>query len=287
MFFSYHCHSIWSDGRDTIGQMVAAARCADLAEVGLSDHFTLTPYDDTDAGQWSMPRNGRELEDCLRELRVVAAAAEIPVRIGVEADFFPETWSRVLEVLSGLDLDYVIGSVHYVDRFPIDSSAEPWRRLDRDAINAVHRQYYVRLRRMAESGGCDIVGHFDLPKKFGFLPDRAPREEMEAALDAIAASGLALELNTAGWDKPCAEAYPGPSLLEAAFERAIPVVLTADAHRCAEIARHYSRGAALLRDTGYTHMLAWRGRRSFPMPIPLSRGPGERRDDRRKKGEAS
>ncbi len=268
MFFSYHCHSTWSDGRDAIGQMVAAARHAGLAEVGLSDHFTLTPYDDTDAGQWSMPRNGRDLEDYLRDLRAAAAAAEIPVRIGVEADYFPETWSQVRDLLSALDLDYVIGSVHYVNRFPIDSSPGPWRRLDRDAINAVHRQYYIRIRQLAESGGCDFIGHFDLPKKFGFLPDPAPEEEIAAALDAIAASGMALELNTAGWDKPCAEPYPAPPLLRAAFDRSAAVVLTADAHRSEEIARHYCRGAALLRDAGYTHMQAWRGRRSFPTPIP-------------------
>lgn len=265
---SYHCHSTWSDGRGTIRDMLEAAREAGLAEVGLSDHFTWTPYDDTDAHEWSMPRNGKQLTDYLTDLRAEAAAADFPVRVGIEADFFPETWDRVCELLTGLDLDYVIGSVHYVDRFPIDSSPGPWEALDTAGVNAMHRQYYRRIRQMAERGGFDFVGHLDLPKKFGFIPEPSPLDAMEAALDAIAASGLAIELNTAGWDKPCAEAYPASALLHAAFRRDIPIVLSADAHRPEQIARHYDRGMALLRSVGYTHTLAWTGRQPRPIPLP-------------------
>ena len=265
---SYHCHSTWSDGQGTIRDMIRAARDAGLAEVGLSDHFAWTPYDDTNAHEWSMPRNGRRLRDYLADLRAEAAAADFPVRIGVEADFFPETWARVCELLTELDLDYVIGSVHYVERFPIDTSPGPWEALDADQLNGMYRKYYRRIRQMAEQGGFDFVGHLDLPKKFGFVPESPPMDEMEAALDAIATAGLAVELNTAGWDKTCGEAYPAPSLLRAAFRRNIPAVLSADAHRPEEIARHYDRGAALLRSVGYTHTPAWTARRPRSIPLP-------------------
>jgi len=94
------------------------------------------------------------------------------------------------------------------ERFPIDSSPAPWQALSQEEVDAVYRAYYVRIRQLAETGIFDFVGHFDLPKKFGFYPANPPTEEITAALDAIAASGMAIELNTAGWDKPCRDAYP-------------------------------------------------------------------------------
>ncbi|MBN2449362.1 MAG: histidinol-phosphatase HisJ family protein [Lentisphaeria bacterium] len=267
-FVSYHCHSVWSDGRASIEAMVAAAETAALAEFGLSDHLVLTPYDDSNALEWSMPRNGREVRDCLDSLRRVSEGAALPVRVGVEADYFPETWRELGRLLDDLDLDFVIGSVHYADRFPIDCSARFWAPLSGEQVTAVHRLYWQRVRELAECGLFDIVGHLDLPKKFGYAPETDLSASVDAALDAVAASGMTMELNTAGWDKPCAEAYPSIGLLRAACARGIPVLLSADAHAPGEVARHYARGAAWLRQAGYTEMRVFRNRVASTVRIP-------------------
>ena len=267
-FVSYHCHSTWSDGKAAIPDMIAGAAAAGLLEFGLSDHFALTPYSDTNAHQWSMPRNGRALEDCLAELRCAAVGAPLPVRFGVEADYFPETWPRVKELLAGLGLDYVIASVHYVERFPIDSAARYWEPLSQAEVDRLHRGYWERIRQMAECRLGDIVGHLDLPKKFAFYPGVDLSREVGAALDAIAAAGMTIELNTAGWDKPCAAPYPGPDLLVQARQRGIPVMLNADAHSPGEVTRHYARGAALLRQCGFATMRAFTQRQPRDLPIP-------------------
>ncbi len=268
-FVSYHCHSLWSDGRTDVKAMVeSAAATAGIAEFGLSDHFVLPPYTGTNAGGWSMPENGRRLEDCLDELRRTAAGAAIPVRFGVEADFFPETWEKTLHILASLGLDYVIGSIHYLDRFPVDSSADDWQPLTQTQIDAKYRLYWKRIRQLAESGGCDFIGHLDLPKKFGFYPLDDMTEHETSALDAIATAGVAVELNTSGWDKDCNDAYPSEKLLRQAHAHGIPVVLSADAHCPGEIARHYRRGADRLRACGYTTMQIYQGRQPRPVPIP-------------------
>ena len=48
---------------------------------------------------------------------------------------------------------------------------------------------------MAESGVFDFAAHLDLPKKFGFKPAANLSAESSAALDAIAAAGMAIEIN--------------------------------------------------------------------------------------------
>jgi len=265
---SYHVHSRWSDGRATIPEMIAAAENAGLDEIGLSDHFCLTPFRGTNAGEWSMPENGRNLERYVEAVRAAAREARIPVRLGVEADFFPETQAELRNILAGVDWDYVIGSVHYVDRFPIDFSPTPWQALTQEEIDAVFKAYYERMRDLARSGLCDFLGHLDLPKKFGFTPRASMESAVDEVLKAAADAGVALEMNTAGWDKACGDAYPAAEILHRAREYRIPVVLTADAHRPEEIARHYAEGVRRLREAGYRTVLRFENRRAIEQPLP-------------------
>ncbi|NLF18132.1 MAG: histidinol-phosphatase HisJ family protein [Lentisphaerae bacterium] len=267
---SYHCHSTWSDGQASIAAMIAGAAAAGLREFGLSDHYACTPYDDTCAHLWSMPRNGRALEGCLAELAAAAAAAPPPliIRRGVEADYFPETWREVRGRLERLDLDYVIASVHYVERFPVDNAARFWEALSQADIDRIYRGYWERVRQLAECRLGDIVGHLDLPKKFGFVSAADLSREIGDALDAIATAGLCVELNTAGWDKPCAAPYPSAELLREVQARGIPVMLNADAHTPTEVARHYSRGVALLRECGFRALRGYARRQAWEFPLP-------------------
>lgn len=265
---SYHCHSLYSDGKAAVSDMVDAAGRAGLTEFALSDHYVMTPYEDTNAHLWSMPRNGNEIEDALGELETAAEDSPITIRYGVEADFFPETWRQVRTKLASLRLDIVIGSVHYVDDFPLDYSADAWVSLTQARIDELFRLYWQRIRELAECRTFDVVGHLDLPKKFGIQPKADLSAEIRKALDAIADHDMAIELNCAGWDKPCADAYPAEDLLRKACKRDIPVLLSADAHAPEEVVRHYDDGIARMRAAGYTTMLTFEKRERRHVPIP-------------------
>src|SRR3954454_24444620 len=129
------------------------------------------------------------LGDYVLELR--AAAAEtmgLTLRLGIEADFFPETIDTLRDRLAPYPFDYVIGSVHFTDGgFPIDSYARDWEALSPAQRDDVWRSYWVRMRQLAESGVFDFAAHPDLPKKFGYRPSVDLTAEAGAALDAIAA----------------------------------------------------------------------------------------------------
>jgi histidinol-phosphatase (PHP family) len=230
----------------------------------MSDHYVLTPYADTDAGEWSMPldRLGEYVEDVLATRRDC-----VQVRLGVEADYFPETWEALRERLAPVPFDYVIGSVHYANDFPIDASADYWSPLGQDEVDEIYRIYWVRIRQLAECGVFDFVGHLDLPKKFGFRPQTDLSRERTEALDAIAAANLAVELNTAGWDKPCAECYPSLELLREVNRRNIPVLVSADAHAPEKAAAHYPCAAEILWRAGFRETVRFERRERIAVPL--------------------
>lgn len=262
MLINYHSHTNWSDGRATLEEMIAGARAAGLAEFGVSDHYA--PFPDGRAVDWALPA------DFLPEYveRILAAkaaeASGLVIRLGVEIDFFPESISVATATLAQYPFDYLIGSVHFVKPgphfFPIDFDASRWEVLSPEEVNTIWRLYWRQIRALAESGCCDFIGHLDLPKKYGFLPTVDLTAEANTALNAIAAAGLAIEINTAGWQKPINEAYPSLALLHAARERDIPLLINADAHIPEDAAADYDRARALAREAGYSELVRFERR---------------------------
>jgi len=262
--YSYHNHSTWSDGTRSIVEMVAAAAAAGLVEFGMSDHYVLTPHRSSDAGEWSMPLD--RLGEYAAEVQATTWPG-IQVRLGLEVDYFPETWQELPQRFAGIPFDYLIGSVHYADAFPIDCKASYWEALSQEQVDEIYRLYWIRIRQLAECGLFDFVGHLDLPKKFGFYPQADLSCERDAALDAIAAGNLAMELNTAGWDKPCAECYPSAALLLEAKRRGIPVLVSADAHAPEKAVAHYQQAAELLYGIGFRETVRFDRRERIAVPL--------------------
>jgi len=251
---TYHCHSLWSDGGASIERMVAAAAHAGMTEIGVSDHLVLMP--DGGSVVWSMPVH--RVREYAAEVRHIAASAPIQVKLGVEIDFFPSNprQAEIDRIVADCGFDYAIGSIHFIDFFSVDSYASDWERLSADDVNEMHRRYWERVALAARSGQFDFLGHIDLPKKFCFLPTIDLTATVLGALDAIATAGVPIELNTAGWDKPCAEQYPSLTLLRECRKRNIPVLINDDAHAEEGVGRHYDKASDTLDQAGYSRLWA-------------------------------
>jgi histidinol-phosphatase (PHP family) len=202
---------------------------------------------------------------------VEAAAADAPsgltVRRGVEAEFFPGQEEVLRGILAEHTFDYIIGSVHYVGEFAVDESRPMWDRLSPPEREEMHRGYWTRMAGLARTGLYDIVGHLDLPKKFGYRPESDLSAEIAAALDAIGAAGLVVELNTAGWHTMARECYPSPDLLRECRKRDIPVQINADAHMPPTLTRDFDRATAVLREVGYSEVARFARRQRVMTPL--------------------
>lgn len=194
------------------------------------------------------------------------AAGRIPVRAGLECDWVKGCKPWIAELERCYPWDYLIGAVHYLGDWNFDHPKwlGRWGECDADAVWA---HYWKTYAEMAESGLFDILAHPDLVKKFGRFPGGDLDRFYEPAIDAIAASGAVIELNTAGLHKPCAEVYPAPRFLELACSAGIGLVISSDAHAPGEVGRDFLVATALAKSVGYHELTLFdkRQRRDEPL----------------------
>lgn len=234
---SLHNHTTWSDGQQDMETMIRAAQDAGIKTFGISDHWLVRP--DGTSENWSMPYSRlNDYVETLLRFRQQFQTDNFKLLIGLEVDFFAENAHEVREYLRQFPLDYTIGSIHFVGSFPVDNTRADWLKLDGQAAwDDIYHGYWRKMRQLCQSGLYDIVGHFDLPKKFAIYPSYDPSDEIELALEALRASGMKLELNTSGWDKDCQDAYPAQKLVDRARQLGIPFVISADAHHASHLSR--------------------------------------------------
>jgi histidinol-phosphatase (PHP family) len=245
----YHMHTPLC--RHAVGEPVEYARRAveiGLTEIGFSDH---SPMARDDFDNWRMA--DRQLDEYVAKVRLAQTTfPQLTIRLGLEVDYLPGQESWIRKLAARHPWDYFIGSVHYVsDTWDIDNPAKlsEWKKRDPFEVWSV---YFDRLGQAARSRLFQIIGHADLPKKFGIRPTQDCRPLYRNFVTAAAEGGCAIELNTAGLRKDCREIYPSPDLLHLARRRNVPITFGSDAHAPAEVGLNFAEAIALARGAGYT-----------------------------------
>jgi histidinol-phosphatase (PHP family) len=176
---------------------------------------------------------------------------QLTIRLALEVDYLPggEDWIRGLA--ARFPWDYFIGSVHYVsDDWVVDNPHEISKWKNRDPFE-VWSAYFDRLTMAAKTGFFEIIGHVDLPKKFGHRPPPDCASLYEKFLNAAKKHNCAIELNTAGLRKDCREIYPSRQILELAFQKGVPITFGSDAHAPEEVGMNFAEAIRLARSVGY------------------------------------
>ncbi len=174
------------------------------------------------------------------------------VLLGIEADYYPGAEPFLRDWLPHQPFDLVLGSVHYINEWGFDSpdNLYVWDSVD---VKGVWRQYFTLVAALVDLRLFDVITHFDLPKKFGHrIADRDLREMVRPLLDKVAAAGMAIEINTSGWRRAAAEAYPSPLILSLMREREIPITFGSDAHAPGDVGNQFEKAVALAREAGYS-----------------------------------
>ena len=181
---------------------------------------------------------------------------KIDIRLGYEVDYLPGYMdTRVLNS----DVDYLIGSVHFIDGWGFDNP-EFIGKYEQMDIDEIWQKYFDAVEDMAKTKLFDIVGHLDLIKVFKFMPNRSIDEIAVGALDAIAESDMAIEINSAGLRKPVKEPYPSLTLLKMARERDIPITFGSDAHSPEQVGYGREEVYRLAKEAGYDNAVIFKNR---------------------------
>ncbi len=254
---SVHVHSKLCDGKNTLDELAVTAWKAGLKTLGFSGH-SHTPCD---------------IEYCMTRSRTALYRAQVAK--------LKERYAGKMDILCGLEwdlnsdddpaaYDYTIGSAHYVrgpktgryyeiDFRPADLAACIQDDFDGDGLAVV--EAYFRNVEQVVAHKPTILGHFDLIKKINggnkFFDEDAPRYQAAAgaALEAAAAAGVVMEVNTSGVYRGYRkDFFPGEALLRRWRELGGEVLITADAHEAKALTFGYEEAAAQLKDLGYDHV---------------------------------
>jgi histidinol-phosphatase (PHP family) len=232
LFADYHTHPqghrVQGYTRELLQPWVDSARAQGIIDLAFTDHdryYAGIDFDEINRLRESNP--------------------DLKIRAGIELDNDPETsaagrkwieqnWER---------LDFVLGSIHYLDRADqmfdnVPAGAEQFAHRD---IDEIYSDYFRRVRDLAESGLIDCLAHLDLVKIHGHRP-RAPIASLvNETLGIIRVHNLSIELSTAGWRKPVNELYPSDEIIRLALEKGIPFTIASDAHSWAQLGENYDR----------------------------------------------
>ncbi len=238
-----------------------AAAARGIPEIACTDHI---PFPDDPTPSIRMTRE--EFDAYLGHVREAQAAGSCEVLLGIEADYQRDlVQGHVQALLDAADFDLVLGSLHtgpFWDLAPDDPAATP------EFVEQMNRTYYRRMAELADTRLYDVCSHFDVVKRTGVrAPETLLAEIVPPALDAVAAAGMAVEINTSGLNHGAAETYPSLQILAWMKERGIPITFGSDAHNPDQVGQHFERAVELAKAAGHVHRAQFRRRKKLLVPL--------------------
>ena len=191
-----------------------------------------------------------------------AYKGKLDVGLGLESEYFPgyEKWIENLHKRASFD--YILGAVHW-------QAKEYLNKYETGTIENFRRTYFEQLAQSAETGLYDCLAHPDLVKNYH--PDSwcfaIIKNTVIAALDRIAKTGVAMELNTSGLNKSYSEMNPGNEMLKMMAERKIPIVLGSDAHKSVRVGEHFITALNNLVEAGFENVSYFKKRQRIDVKI--------------------
>lgn len=259
--FTYHCHTTYSDGKNTPEQMILKAKEIGFTQIGITDHLIVHPAF-TKNGSGMEFQTFAEIQEWAdtraKEIRMLSKKHQFPVYVGYEVDFFPnQEWQTAfLAFREKIDYDYMICGEHFV--FNTDCShminstqlatKEPNSLEQKDYI----KRYFESLKQAIYSGYFDFIAHLDFIRWSGLCGAEDFKEERRAVIKALADTQTPFELNTKGY-RIIGDFYPAKWMIEELNQQNIPIVISDDAHSTEEIGACFETAEAYLKELGYTN----------------------------------
>ncbi len=249
--FNFHTHTLYSDGHDTLQEMIETAIEKGFSSLGFSDHSPM-PF----AVDWDMKKE--KMARYYGEIRTSGQVYSDRLALygGIEMDALTDH-----ALGSAYDYDYVISSVHFLKKgseiYTVDLSAEEqWRMINDLCGGDKHefaRRYYDALLNHVSRTKTDIVGHFDLLTKYGLIEN--DDEYLRIATDALEETVKhcrTLELNTGAIARGLRTVpYPDAHLLRALKSLGGRVLISSDCHYRQKLDFWFREAEAFLADNGF------------------------------------
>jgi histidinol-phosphatase (PHP family) len=262
MWANFHSHCKYCDGKGELSDYVESAKKNNVVSIGFSSHAPV-PFE----CKWTMKKESLPLY--LKDIaKLQESTTGIEIYKSLEIDFIP----GVISPFEYKDeLDYLIGSIHFIDKFP---DGRPWEidgqhsvflegleQIFKNSFRDAVVRYFELTREMIYSAAPNIIGHLDkikvqnVDEKFFSESDSWYKEEVLKTLKLIDQAELIIEVNTRGlYQKKSKETYPSKWILEIIRQKDIPITLSSDAHHPDDLINGFPEAAKQLHDMGFKEL---------------------------------
>ena len=232
MMMDLHTHTVFCDGKNTPEEMVLSAIEKKIDVLGIAFHSYVSFDEEYCIKKDSEPEFIEEISKLKEKYK-----DKIKILCGVEQDFH-----------SGkpqYNFDYVIGSVHYLEKegehFSIDMDPTLLlnlaKRYYEDDVYSLIEEYYQMVAIIPSATNADIIGHFDLVSKFNesgtIFDEQNPRyiRAYRRAIDRLISYNIPFEINTGAISRKYRTTpYPSRDIIEYIKEKGGKFILSSDSH---------------------------------------------------------
>lgn len=252
-----HTHTSYDHGKDTVEEMIQTALDKGFTTLGFSGHGTNKPLAPTSMSAENQKAYKKDILAAKEKYK-----GQIEIFLGIEQDS--------MAPFEDPDLDYKIGSVHYMCKdgtpIPVDDSTELFEKI-RDEfyggdIQKMVEGYYHTVENMMDTQNFDIVGHVDLITKFNedetyFRFDdpwylKAAEHTIQKGID----KGLIFEMNTGAVARGNRRtAYPSDELLQYMADHDAMLVVDTDCHNREFLDCQMDLSIERAKKAGFTHLM--------------------------------
>jgi len=258
---NYHTHTHFCDGKENMRFFVEKAIELQFAHLGFSPHAPISEHYDFTLTEEEIPVYLSEVEHYQKEY------PQIKIFKGMECDFIPGMTKDFSYYQNKYHFDYMLGGVHLVK---VPNSNEVWF-IDgpkRDTFDAGVAQFFhhnikkavtcfwEQTYEMIETQKFDIIAHIDKIKMHN--QERFFKEDEEwylklvdYAIELIIKQGIIVEINSRGiYRMRCKNFYPSDYILQKLAKAKVPMVISSDAHKAAELPLYYEEAKEKLQRFG-------------------------------------
>ena len=254
-----HTHTTHSDGSHPPEAYIQTAIANKFVSIGFSDHQPTIYKSTSEMQENQIPIY---IEDINRLKKKYEGTIE--VALGIEADIYGTSDP------AHLNLDYVIGAVHYLKKADgtygsIDASPEHFIELI-DAFNGIENlaeEYYARLTDIINRKP-DILAHFDLIAKFNseskfFDPEESWHKQLiHEVIGHLTTTNIIVEVNTGAIARGYSKTpYPHKYILRNLAKKGIPITISADAHTPGNLCHAFNDALELIKSTEHKTVMVY------------------------------
>ena len=225
---NYHTHTVrCHHAEGTEREYIEQALARHVRVLGFSDHSPQVFDEGFASGFRMLPDQLEDYVETLSDLRR-EYAGRVELYIGLEAEYYPRYFDRLMNLIRPFHLDYLILGQHFIGN---ESDGEP--PCPRPSEDESRLERYVKQTIEAmETGRFSIFAHPDILNYTGDA--RIYRKWCEKLCVRAKELGIPLEMNMLGY--VTGRAYPGEAFFRIVHDVGNEVILGCDAHAPARVA---------------------------------------------------